>query len=261
MAEVGQVQPADAGERERVTRLLEGELVGGLGRVVGPLDPRDRLGGNVDARDLAIHEGERTRPAHEDDCRQDRSAFRQPLLVQCADERLEPVRVITDLELEEPCSGRDLLRRTAGAVIEWWRARVLDGSDEERGSWIDLASREVAAGGERGRDPDQLGPVEVEDAARLRLVARRDVVARQAADVVHVVQRRPHDVCLARDAILVPAHDLQDRLDAGLCDRDGTGDVGGVGVRSGVVSCVHRVDPPRHLGDPLPERRERSRID
>jgi len=77
---------------------------------------------------------------------------------------------------------------------------------------------------------------------------------------VHAVQRRPDDIGLAGDPVLVPADDLEDRLDSRLRDCDRAGDIGRMSVRGGVVGRVHRVDPLRHLGDPLVEDIERPSV-
>ena len=110
----------------------------------------------------------------------------------------QPLGVVADLQLQEAGAGRDLLRRAlARGASSGGRRRVLDGADEERRRGLDGAARQVAPAAEAGGDAHELRAVEVEDAARLRLVAGRDVVAGQAADVLDAVQRRADDVGLA----------------------------------------------------------------
>ena len=165
--------------------------------------------------------------------------------------------MVTDLQLQEAGSGCDLLGCPPRAVVEWRCTRVLDRADEERWGGIELPPGQVVPPRESRRDTDQLGPVEVEDTPGLGLVSGRHVVAGQAADVVNAVQRRPDHVRLAGDPVLVPADDLQDRLDPRLGDRDRAGHVRRMRMRGRVVGRVHRVDPLRHLGDSLVEDVER----
>ncbi len=165
-------------------------------------------------------------------------------------ERLEVSRVVGDLELQEARAGARLLERALGAVGERRRAGVLDRADEEVRRRLDHAAREVLAARDRGRRDDQLRAVEVEDAARLLLVARGDVVTGQAADVLDAVQGGADDVGLDREPVLVAADDLHDRLDVELLERDRDRDVGGVRVRRGVVGRIDRVDPRLVLLEP-----------
>src|SRR3990170_3565925 len=69
--EVGEVKAANAGDRERLARLLEGELVRRLGLAFRSSDARDRLRGHGDPGDLAVHELEATSALDEHDRRQD----------------------------------------------------------------------------------------------------------------------------------------------------------------------------------------------
>ena len=131
-------------------------------------------------------------------------------------ERLEVRGLVTDLQLQEARARARLLERALRAVGQRRRAGVLDGADEEVRRRLELAAREVLPARERGGGDDHLRAVEVEDAARLLLVAGRDVVAGQAADVLDAVQRGADDVGLDREAVLVAADDLHDRLDAEL---------------------------------------------
>ena len=96
--------------------------------------------------------------------------------------------------------------------------------------------------GEPGGDLDQLRPVEVEDPPGLRLVAGGDVVTGESADVAHPEQCSSHDVGLDREAVLVAADDLQDRLGAEGLERDGDRDVGRVCVGRGIVGRVDGID-------------------
>ena len=158
-------------------------------------------------------------------------------------ERLEMGGLVADLQLQEARAGARLLERALGAVGERRRAGVLDGADVEVGRRLDLAAGEVLAARDRGRGDDHLRAVEVEDAARLLLVARGHVVAGQARDVLDAVECGADDVGLDREPVLVAADDLHDRLDAERLQRDRDGEVRGVRVRGRVVRRVHRIDP------------------
>ena len=96
--------------------------------------------------------------------------------------------------------------------------------------------------GHRRAEHEQLDGVEVEDAARLGLVAGGDVVAGEAADVLDAVQRGAGDLGLERDAVAVAAGELHDGLHAELLERDRDGERRSVRVRGGVVGRVRRVD-------------------
>ena len=162
--------------------------------------------------------------------------------------------MVADLKLEETGAGLDLLPGSFGPVLERGRRRVLDSADEERRRRVERSSGEVVARSQSGCHADELRPVQIEDAPGFGLVARGHVVPGQAADVLDAVERGADDVGLAGNPVLVPAHDLQDRLDARLNECDCRGDVRDVRVGGGVVRRVHRVDPRRHLRDAVTER-------
>ena len=122
----------------RVPRLLEREQVGLFGLVGSVLDTCHRLGGNVDAGHLAMHEGERARAADKHDRRQDGRVLGHAGVVQGSNEcpRAAPGKW-PDLELQEAGSGHELSSPPRGAVGERRGAGVLDRADEEarRRSW------------------------------------------------------------------------------------------------------------------------------
>ena len=96
------------------------------------------------------------------------------------------------------------------------------------------------------RQRDQLRTVEIEHAACLGLVAGGHVVAGQAADVLHPVHRRAHQLGLEREPVAVAAGQLHHRLDAGLDQPDGDRQRRGVRVRGRVVGRVERVHERLH---------------
>ena len=98
--------------------------------------------------------------------------------MQRGNEGLEALGVITDLQLQKARASEDLFGGALGAIVERVRGRVLDGADHEARGGIDLATRQVATLFEAVGKADQLRTIEVEDAARLGLVAGRHVVAR-----------------------------------------------------------------------------------
>src|SRR5919201_6944600 len=56
LTEGDEMQPAHAGQRQCVRRLLEGEIEAGLVLVVGALHAFDHCGGHLDARHLVVDE-------------------------------------------------------------------------------------------------------------------------------------------------------------------------------------------------------------
>src|SRR5579862_721815 len=79
LAERDEVQPGDAGQRERVARLLVGDLEALVLLVLGRLRARDHLVGHLDARNVLADEAQRLRAAQDADRRQDRAALRHAL--------------------------------------------------------------------------------------------------------------------------------------------------------------------------------------
>src|SRR5438034_9156032 len=186
VAEADDMQACDSGQVERRGGELGAELEAGLGGVGGRLDPSDRLGRNRDPGHLPVHVAQAGRRADEADRRQQRRLGREAGRHRGAQERAQQLVVEADLELEEARTGAHLLEGSVDAVGVRRGARVLDSPDEEMRCRLELASGEVAAGRERGRGGDQLRAVEVEHATRLGLVACRDVVAGEAADVLEI---------------------------------------------------------------------------
>ena len=158
--------------------------------------------------------------ADDADRRDQRDALRQPGRLGADHEALEVAAVEADLQLQELRSGVGLLQRALDAILERRRARVLDCAEEEVRRRVDRAAGEVATAADRPRGREQLWAVEVEDAARLGLVAGGDVVAGQAADVLDPVQRGADDVGLQAEPVPVAADELHDRLRPQLLQRD-----------------------------------------
>ncbi len=204
---------------------------------------------------------EAARAACDQDRRQEGDARRQPLASESGCERLEPLRVVADLQLEEAGARLDLLPGPGRPVVERRRSRVLHRADEQARGRLDRAAGQVPARRERRRDADELRAVEVEDAPRLRLVPGGHVVAGEAADVLDAVQRGADDVRLAGQAVLVAAHDLQHRLRAAAQEGDRDGDVRGMGSGGGVVGRIDRVRPVRDLLDRLGKGPEVAAVD
>jgi hypothetical protein len=196
-----------------------------------------------------VDELQREGASHDQDRRDQRAARGQAGRDRLGHERLEALGHEADLQLQEARAGLGLRRGARDAVLQRRRAGVLDRADAQPWRGIEDAAREVAALGEAAGDGDELRAVEVEDAARLGLVAGRDVVARHAADVLDAVHRRADDLGLQVQAVAVAAGELHDRLDAARAQRDRHGQGGGVGVRGGVVGGVHGVDPGLHRGE------------
>jgi hypothetical protein len=237
------VQAGDAGQRARVLGELTGELEAfGLG-IIGVLAALDRLGGNLDSGDVRLDEAQRLRRAHEQDRRQDRALLGEPGLDGALHEVLELLADEAALELQEARASAHLLQCAVDAVVVRRRAGILDGADEEVRRRIDLAAGEIGTACHRSGGRDELRRVEVEDAARLGLVAGGDVVAGEAADVLDAVQCGACDLCLEREAVAVAAGELHDGLHAELlqCDRDR--ERRRVCVRRRVVGRIDGVDP------------------
>src|SRR6476659_277323 len=220
LAERDEMQAAHARLCEGVASLFDSELEGFFARVGRVLDALDRGGRDRDARHVGVHELERASACDQADRGQERRVLKQPDARPFGAERLELLGLVTDLQLQEASARARLLEGALRAVGERRSARVLDGADEEVRGGLELAAREVLAARERGRRDDHLGTVEVEHPAGLPLVAGGDVIAGQAGDVLDAVERRADDVGLDREAVLVAADDLHDRLDAEHLQRD-----------------------------------------
>ena len=93
---------------------------------------------------------------------------------------------------KQSCSWRNWAPASAfaSARLDAVRVRCLGAADEQVRRGLDRAARQVAPGGDRVGEPDQPGPVDVEDALGVRLVARRRMVAGHEAEVLDAVQRR-----------------------------------------------------------------------
>src|SRR5581483_11870253 len=127
-------------------------------------------------------------------------------------------------------------RQDRGALGQAHRHRVGHERAERLEVERDLQLQETRAGA-------HLLQRAVDDTPRLGLVARGDVVAGEAADVLDPVQRRPGDLRLQGEPVPVAADELHDRLHPQLLERDRDRERRRVRVRGGVVGRVHRVDP------------------
>ncbi len=176
------------------------------------------------------------------------SAARSVSPIACGpcDEVLEHLGPVADLQLQEARARARLHQRALDAVLDRRRAGVLDGAEEQPRRGLQRPSGEVAALGQHAGEGDELGAVEVEDAAGLGLVAGRHVVAGEGDQVLDAVHRGADDVGLQREPIAVAADELHDRLDAALLQGDGHRERRGVRVRGGVVGRVDRVEPVLH---------------
>src|SRR3954447_12358902 len=184
LAERDEVKAGDAGQRTRVIGELAGDLEALVVLVGGGLGARDQLRRHLDPGDLLVDELQRERAAHDEDRRNQRAARGEPALDRGGHERLEALGHEADLQLQELRAGVGLLRGPRDPHAERRRAGVLDRADEQPRRRVEHPAREVAALGHALRDRDQLRGVEVEDAARLGLVAGGDVVAGHARDVL-----------------------------------------------------------------------------
>src|SRR5579864_1593199 len=240
--EADEVEAGDAGQRARVLGELARDLEAlrlGVGRALAALDDRS---GDLDAGDVRVDEAQRAGRADEADGRDERALRGKPLLHRLAHERLGLLGAEADLELEEARARAHLLQRAVDAVVERRGSGVLDRTEEEARRRVDPAAGEIRAVRHRDTEREQLDRVEVEDAARLGLVAGGDIVAGEAADVLDAVQGRAGDLGLERDAVAVAARELHDGLHPELLERDGDGKRRRVRMRRGVVGGVDRVD-------------------
>ena len=86
--------------------------------------------------------------------------------------------------------------------------------------------------------------VDVEHRLGVGLIAGLGVVAGEQQNVVNVERRRAHQFALQRDAVLVAAGDLQDRLDAGVDQERRRGERAHVGAGAGAIGDIDRVGEP-----------------
>ena len=87
----------------------------------------------------------------------------------------------------------------------------------------------------------QVQRVKVEDAPRLRLVARAHVVTGEAKHVAHAQRRRPQQITLNCNPVPITATHLQDRLIACPRHQRATGHAAHVTVRPRTVGGVYAV--------------------
>ena len=92
-----------------------------------------------------------------------------------------------------------------------------------------------------GRDFDQLHRVDVIDSPRLRVVARRHIVAAHDDDVANPQRRRPEKIGLQGQAVSVADRQLHDRLDATLRQQVRCRHRRQMHMGAGVVGAVDRV--------------------
>ena len=91
------------------------------------------------------------------------------------------------------------------------------------------------------RGLDQRLRVDVEHRLGVGLVAGLRVVAGEKEEVADAERRRAHHLALQRDAVLVAAGDLQDRLDAGAEEKARCGQRAHMRARAGAVGDIDRV--------------------
>src|SRR5690242_10390966 len=129
LAERDEVQAGDALERQRVRGLLGGEVEQRGALVVGGLDALDRLGRNVDAEDLLVHEAQAAGRAEQRDRRQQRRGHAGGGGLR--DELLEQRRLKADLQLQEARARLRFGQCALDAVLDRRRRRALDRADEQ----------------------------------------------------------------------------------------------------------------------------------
>src|SRR5438477_4278637 len=125
-AEADEMQPGDSGQRARVLGELEGDLEAlrlGVGCALAPLD---RLGRHLDPRHVLVDVAQRVRGTGEADGREQRAPLAEPFCASLGEERLEPLRLERDLQLQEACAGAHLRQRAVDPVVVGRRARILD---------------------------------------------------------------------------------------------------------------------------------------
>ena len=141
-------KPATPGSDRACSASSQAELEAFRLGILGLLAALDHLGRDVDAGHLLVDESQRRRCSHHADRWQDRCLCREPLRHCLRHEALEQILVEAHLQLEESRARFDLLQRALDPVLERWRARILDGADEELRRGVDRAARQIPAGGE-----------------------------------------------------------------------------------------------------------------
>src|SRR6476661_3944826 len=162
LPEADEVETPDPGQRHGMRRLLVGQVEARLERVGRGLDPLDHRGRDRDPRHSRVDEAKRGGRAQDRDRREDGDAVGEPGPHRLGHERVEPLRLEGDLELDEPGARGRLLVGPGDAVLVRWRAGVLDAADEELRRRIDAAAGQVPALGDTLRRRDQCWRVEVE---------------------------------------------------------------------------------------------------
>ena len=123
--------------------------------------------------------------------------------------------------------------------------RHVGGAEEERRLAGNLApGRQLAVVAQPPRGLEQRFRIDVEHRLGIGLVAGFRVVAGEHQDVADAERGGAHQFALQRDAVLVAAGDLQDRLDAG-AEKDRRGrERAHVGAGAGAVGDIDRIGEP-----------------
>ena len=106
------MKPGHTGLRERMHRLLVGDLLAFLLGVLGLLDPPDGLGRDVDAWHLRRDEPHPANRSQDADRRNQGAFLAQAGVVRRVQETLEQLWAVADLKLQE-ARTRECLRRCA----------------------------------------------------------------------------------------------------------------------------------------------------
>ena len=213
--------------------------------VGGALDALDHLRRHRDPRHLLVHVAERRRRADEADRGQQRGLLGEPARDRGAHEAPRGARARS-----RPGAGRSA--RPRATFLSARSTRYSNGGApgfstaprKRCGAGSSVAAGEVAARRERARRLEQLRAVEVEDALRLGLVARRSRRRRsgRAGSRRRAAPRRrcpPASASRFRSRQTSCMHGL----DAEQLQRDRDRERRGVRVRGRVVGRVDRVDP------------------
>ena len=206
--------------------------------------------GDDRAKQMALHPLRRLRGAKRIDADQDRELTGQAGFRQRAHIAAEQSRIHAELGLHELGSGGDFGGQAFRLPAGWGVDRHVGGAEEE-GS----LPRHLASGGQLAfvaQPPggfDQRARVDVEYGLGVRLIAGLWVVARQHQDVVNTERGCPHQFALERNAVLVAAGDLQDRLDAGVDQDRRSGERRHMRPRAGAISNINGVrEAPQRNG-------------
>ena len=191
----------------------DADALGPLALARGLREPVHHRIGDMHARHAAAHELRRALGAQGAHAHQQVDLLMQSHIPRPAHERLENRHVVAVLGLNELGARLDLFRQTQVAKVLRRHKRVRSRAEEEVGRRRQLAAaQEDAAVTHNSGRAQKVQGVKIEDATRLRLIARAHVVARQAEDVAHAQRGRAQQIALNGDPVAVAATHLQDRL-------------------------------------------------